>query len=199
VTEPIAIPTPALVVLIGAAGAGKTTLAARLFEPTEILSSDALREAVSGDPADQRANRPTFRILHREVGRRLAAGRLVVVDATNVEPGARAALLGLARAAGTAAIAIAIVAPAAEVHRRNAARAGRVVPSAVVDRHLGRLDELGGDPAEIAARLLADGFAAVHVVSTVGELDRVRVVRGVAVSRPVAPSLPRSARSRRRP
>src|SRR4051812_3594638 len=57
---------PSLVVLVGAAGSGKTTLAARLFTPDEVISSDMLRAAISGDAADQRATRPAFRILHRE-------------------------------------------------------------------------------------------------------------------------------------
>src|SRR5258706_10982325 len=105
--DPIDIPVPGLVVLIGAAGAGKTTLAARLFEPSDLVSSDALREAVSGDPTNQRATRPAFRILHGEVRRRLATGLLVVVDATNVEPTARATLRRLAATAQVPALAIA--------------------------------------------------------------------------------------------
>ncbi|HEY8987503.1 MAG TPA: AAA family ATPase, partial [Candidatus Limnocylindrales bacterium] len=78
----VEVGAPWLVVLIGAAGAGKTTVARRLFAPDELLSSDELRAAVSGDAADQRATRPAFAILHRELGNRLAAGRLIVVDAT---------------------------------------------------------------------------------------------------------------------
>ena len=42
------LPDPALVVLVGAAGAGKSTLAARWFAPGEILSSDACRGLVAG-------------------------------------------------------------------------------------------------------------------------------------------------------
>src|ERR671931_2884377 len=71
----VRIPDPSLVVLVGAAGSGKTTFAARWFAPEEVLSSDALREVVSGDAADQRATRPAFGILHRALTRRLAAGR----------------------------------------------------------------------------------------------------------------------------
>jgi predicted kinase len=182
--DPIDIPVPGLVVLIGAAGAGKTTLAARLFEPSDLVSSDALREAVSGDPADQRATRPAFRILHGEVRRRLAAGQLVVVDATNVEPTARATLRRLASTARVPAIAIALVPPATEVHARNAKRAGRVVPPDVVDRHLGRLDRLGATAAAIGAALRAEGFAAAHVVRTTAEIDALEVRR---VARPVSP------------
>jgi protein phosphatase len=174
---PIEVPVPGLVVLIGAAGAGKTTFAARWFEAAEIVSSDALRAAVSGDPADQRATRPAFAILHREVGRRLAAGRLVVVDATNVEPGARAAIRRIAAAARVPSLAIALVPPASVVHARNAGRAGRVVPADVVDRHLARVSDLGSDPVAIVERLRAEGFDAVRVLDSIEEIDAIAVVR----------------------
>ena len=182
--DPIDVPVPALVVLVGAAGAGKSTLALRLFEPSEIVSSDALRERVSGDAADQRATRPAFAILHREVRRRLAAGRLVVVDATNVEAFARATVRRLADAARVPAIAIAVVPSATEVHARNASRAARAVPRDVVDRHLGRLVDLGTTPAAIAAALLAEGFAAAHVLRSADELDSVEIRR---VASPISP------------
>jgi predicted kinase len=182
--NPIDIPVPGLVVLIGAAGAGKTTLAARLFEPSEIVSSDALRERLSGDAADQRATRRAFRILHAEVRRRLAAGRLVVVDATSVEATARATLRRLAGTARVPVIAIAIVPPATEVHARNANRAGRVVPRDIVDRHLGRLDRLGTTGAAIAAALRAEDFSAAHVLTTTDEIDALQVRR---VASPVSP------------
>src|ERR671921_335458 len=96
----VAVPDPALVLLVGAAGSGKSTLAARLFAPDEIVSSDALRAAVSGDEADQRASAVAFRILHRTVDRRLAEGRLTVVDATNAVAPIRRPLLQRARVHG---------------------------------------------------------------------------------------------------
>jgi predicted ATPase len=70
----IVIPDPSLVLLVGAAGAGKSTLAARLFPADEIVSSDALRALISGDEGDQRVSGAAFRILHRTVRRRLARG-----------------------------------------------------------------------------------------------------------------------------
>jgi len=168
----ILLPDPALIMLVGAAGAGKSTFAARHFTSADILSSDAFRAAVSGDEADQRSTRTAFSILHREVGRRLAAGRLVVVDATNVERYARRALVARARLAGVPAIAIVLALPAAIVHDWNGGRLGRVVDPAVVDRHLERLTVALG-----AGGIADEGFAAVHILGSVAEIDRVAVER----------------------
>ena len=106
-TDPfvIRLPDPCLVVLMGAAGVGKSTFASRHFGAEEILSSDAYRGLVSGDPTDQRATGPAFAALHRALRERLRAGRLTVVDATNVTVRARAALLREAKGAGVPAVA----------------------------------------------------------------------------------------------
>jgi len=175
----VRVASPSLVVLIGAAGSGKSTLAARLFEPGDVLSSDALREAVSADAANQRATRPAFAILHREVLRRLALGRLVVVDATSVERHARRSLLRLAAAAGVGTTAIVLALPGDQVHAQNRGRAGRPVPGDVVDRHLGRIAEwVGrGDTAGIAETLTAEGFASVVVVRSAEQAAALRIVR----------------------
>lgn len=132
---------------------------------------------MSGDAADQRATRPAFARLHRAVRSRLAAGRLVVVDATNVERHARRSLIRLAAEAGLTATALAIVATPGEVHARNRGRTGRIVPTDVVDRHLAAVASLGDDPAAIAAALLGEGFAAVRILVTTADLDALRVAR----------------------
>lgn len=161
----IDLPDPALVVLVGAAGAGKSTFAARWFEPTEVVSSDELRAAIGGDPTNQAVTRRAFAILHREVARRLAAGNLVVVDATSVERSARSALRRLAAVAGVRTVAIVLAPPPDIVHGRNAERPGRTVPVEVVERQLRLVDRLGPSPADVAAALASEGFAAVHVVA----------------------------------
>jgi protein phosphatase len=167
---------PGLVVLVGAAGAGKSTLAARLFRPDDIVSSDSFREMVSGDAGDQRATRNAFGILHREVRRRLADRRLVVVDATNVERAARLQLLRIAAIVGAPTTAIVILGAGNDIHARNAARFGRVVPADIVDRHLGRLALLGEHPAAVGATLRLEGFGAVHVVRSGDEIHGVNVI-----------------------
>ncbi len=167
----IRIPDPSLVLLVGAAGSGKSTLAARLFAPAEILSSDALRLAIAGDEADQRASRLAFRILHDRLAARLAAGRLTVIDATNAEPGHRRPLIARARRAGIPVVAIVLAAPSAEVHAQNAARS-RVVGADVIDRHLGSIrrmlesDQLDGE-----------GYATVAILRSAAEAASLEVIR----------------------
>ena len=75
------IPELSLVVLIGPSGSGKSSLARRLFKPTEVLSSDYCRGLVSDDENDQAATGDAFDVLHYIARKRLAAGKLTVVDA----------------------------------------------------------------------------------------------------------------------
>ena len=93
----IKIPNLSLVVLIGPSGSGKSTFARRHFKPTEILSSDACRGMVSDNENDQTVTNHAFEVLQFIAGKRLALGRLTVIDATNVQPEARKPLVELAR------------------------------------------------------------------------------------------------------
>src|SRR5580704_4257476 len=93
----ITLPELSVVVLIGASGSGKSTFARKHFKATEILSSDFYRGLVSDDENNQAATTDAFDVLHYIAAKRLAAGKLVVVDATNVQPEARKPLVALAR------------------------------------------------------------------------------------------------------
>jgi protein phosphatase len=166
----IRLPDPCLVVLVGAAGSGKTTLAARLFDAGAVLSSDAHRALVSGDAGDQAVTKTAFSILHRTLVRRLAEGRTTVVDATNVLAHARRSLVRRSMQAGVPAVAIVLALEPRIVRARNATRAGRIVPEPIVRRQLDDLDRtLRRDS------LSTEGFAAVHFVRTSRELDELAI------------------------
>src|SRR6266853_255793 len=93
----LTIPELSFVVLIGVSGSGKSTFARKHFRPTEVLSSDFFRGLVCDDEANQAASKDAFDLLHLAAARRLAWGRLTVIDATNVKPEARKPLLELAK------------------------------------------------------------------------------------------------------
>jgi hypothetical protein len=80
-TDDFPIPDFSLVVLIGASGAGKGFFAQRWFRPTEIISSDHVRELISGDESDQSVSSDAFDIVHAIAEKRLKNRKLAVIDA----------------------------------------------------------------------------------------------------------------------
>lgn len=121
----IEIPKLSLVVLVGVSGSGKSSFAARHFKPTEILSSDQCRALVSDDQNNQQVTTQAFEILHFIAAKRLEAGKLTVVDATNVQHEARKPLVELARRYHTIPVAIVLDLPESICQDRNNARPDR--------------------------------------------------------------------------
>ena len=121
----IRIPELALVALVGASGSGKSTFARAHFKTTEVISSDCCRALVADDENDQAATKDAFDVLYYIAGKRLAAGKLTVVDATNVRPEDRKRLVALAREFHVLASAIVFDLPERLLHERNASRPDR--------------------------------------------------------------------------
>ena len=166
----IAVPELALVVLIGAAGSGKSTYARARFKPTEVISSDFCRSLVSDDEDDQAATPAAFELLHTVVRLRLRRRRLTVVDAVNARPADRLPLLLLARDHDCAAIAIVLDMPLELCLERDRARPGRTVGArAIRVQHEEVLRSLRG--------LREEGFEAVHVLQTPAAVEQSEVKR----------------------
>lgn len=166
----LTIPDLSLVVLIGASGSGKSTFARTHFLPTETISSDACRALVSDDENNQAATNDAFDVLHFITGKRLAAGRLTVIDATNVEAAARRPLVALARHYHCLPVAVVFDLPERVCLEHNAARPDRQFGPHVVRRQTANLRRsLHG--------LGREGFRHVFTLSSVEEVATATVER----------------------
>jgi len=157
------------VLLIGAAGSGKSTFARKHFKSTEIVSSDALRAVVSDDESDQSASAEAFQLLRWITARRLRRGRLTIIDATNVQRPARRRLLSLATQNSAPVTAIVLNLPAAVCLARNRSRPDRQVSPEVVERQV-------ADLADSLPGLAREGFKHVYVMDNTADIDSARVV-----------------------
>src|SRR5690242_5607803 len=166
----ISIPALALVVLVGPSGAGKSTFARKHFKPTEVLSSDFCRGLVADDENDQSATTDAFAILHYIAARRLAAGRLTVVDATSVQVEARKPLLALAKEHYCMPVAIVFNLPEKIYYERNAQRPDRDFGPHVIRQQTRQM-------RQSLRNLKTEGFSAIHILSSPEEIESLEIER----------------------
>ena len=163
-------PELSLVVLIGPSGAGKSSFAAKYFKRTEVLSSDFCRALVSDDENSQAATGDAFDVLHYIAGKRLAAGKLTVVDATNVKPEDRKPLVALARQYHCLPVAVVFNLPEKLCQERNEKRDDRNFGSHVIrqqSRHM----------RQSIRRLQREGFRHQFVLNSEEEIESVTIER----------------------
>ena len=166
----MSIPKLSLVVLIGPSGSGKSTFARKHFLPTEVLNSDVCRGLVSDDENDQAATNDAFDLLHYIARKRLAAGRLTVVDATNVRREDRKPLVQLAREFHCLPVAIVFNLPEKVCRQRNRERPERSFGPHVIRGQRSQLRRgLRG--------LKREGFRHIFVMESEQEVDATTVER----------------------
>ena len=166
----LTIPELSLVLLVGITGSGKSTFARAHFKPTEVISSDFCRGLVADDENDQSATPAAFDLLKYIVGKRLEAGRLTVVDATNVQPEARRELILLAREHDVLPAAIVLDLPEKLCAERNASRPDRDFGPHVIRRQRGQL-------RRNLKSLQREGFRTVHVLRSPDEVAAATIAR----------------------
>lgn len=166
----ITIPELSFVVLVGVSGSGKSTFARKHFKATEILSSDFCRSLVSDDENNQAATKDAFELLHFIARKRLAAAKLTVVDATNVQPESRKPLVAIAREFHCLPVAIVIDVPERVAHDRNKFRPDRNFGPHVVRQQSQQLHRsLRG--------LEREGFRHVFVLRSLEEIENALIER----------------------
>ncbi|KRC88679.1 luciferase [Terrabacter sp. Root85] len=131
----MSLPDPALVVLVGASGSGKSTWAASRYRDAEVVSSDALRAVVGSGEHDLDASADAFALLEQVVAARLGRRLTTVVDTLGNDAIRRGAWRDAARAVGLPAVAVVLDTPAGVCRARNAAR-DRPVPARVLTSQL---------------------------------------------------------------
>jgi len=160
-----ALPDPALVVLIGASGSGKSAWAAARYRPEEVVSSDQLRGVVGSGVHDLDASEDAFALLDQIVAGRVKRGLTTVVDTLGLDPVRRRAQLDLARRAGLPAVAVLFDTDPAVCRRRNAER-DRSVPAAVLDGQLRRVPavarEIGAEGWDLVTRPAGAAIEPTH-------------------------------------
>jgi protein phosphatase len=166
----LTIPELSLVVLVGVSGSGKSTFARRHFKATEILSSDYCRGLVSDDENSQAATKDAFEVLQFIARKRLAAGKLTVVDATNVQSDSRKPLVEIAREFHCLPVAIVLDLPERLAHERNKIRPDRDFGPHVIRQQSQQLHRsLRG--------LEREGFRHVHVLKSLEEVEAAVIER----------------------
>ncbi|MBR7837360.1 polynucleotide kinase-phosphatase [Actinospica durhamensis] len=164
----LTVPELSLVVLVGTTGSGKSTFAGRHFLPTQVISSDWCRGLVSDDENDQSATPDAFALLHHLAGIRLRRGLLTVIDATNVQPKAREALVKVAREYDVLPVAIVLDVPEQVCRERNELRPDRVMGPHVIARQRREL-------RTHLRNLEREGFRKVHVLHGVEEVEEASI------------------------
>jgi protein phosphatase len=168
--EKFTFPDLSLVVLIGASGSGKSTFARKHFLATEVISSDYCRALVSDDENSLAATNDAFDLLHFVAAKRLAAGRLTVIDATNVKPEDRKPLIEMARQYHCLPVAMVLNVAERICQDRNSVRTDRKLGNHVAHRQLQNLRRsLRG--------LEREGFRHVLILNSPEEADGVALER----------------------
>ena len=168
--RPIAIPELSLIVLIGPSGSGKSTFARRHFLPTEVISSDFCRALITDNENDQSVTIEAFELLHTIAAKRLAAGRLTVIDATNVQPEARKPLVALAKEYHTVPVAIVFALPEGICQDRNRDRIDRQIPAGALHRQVEQM-------RRSMRGLQKEGFRYVSIFNSVDQIETAVIER----------------------
>jgi protein phosphatase len=164
------IPDFALVVLIGATGAGKSTFAARWFSPTEVVSSDDCRALIADDATDQAVSADAFDVARFIAEKRLKGRRVAVIDATNVRAADRKQWIEAARRWHALPVAIVLDLGLEVCVARNKLRPDRDFGAAVPRR---MIDEI----RKGLHKLQTEGFRQVWRLSSAESIDAARVER----------------------
>jgi F420-dependent oxidoreductase-like protein len=135
VQDPVQLPSPCVVVLVGPGASGKSTWAATHFQADVIVSSDRLRALVGSAEDDIAASEDAFSLLHTIVERRLSRRLTTVIDTLGLDNEMRAGWLEAAKRHQMPCVAVTFDTTAAECRARNRGR-HKQIPASVLTSQL---------------------------------------------------------------
>ena len=126
---------PNLIVMVGLSGSGKSTKAERLSKKlnAKIISSDNIREELTGDINNQTENERVFKEVYKRIRNELERGSNVIFDSTAINMKSRRKLFYEIQGIDCKVIAHIIPTPYSICQNRNKSRE-RVVPEEVIRR-----------------------------------------------------------------
>jgi F420-dependent oxidoreductase-like protein len=124
--EPLHLPSPCVVVLVGPGASGKSTWAEAHFPADQIVSSDRLRALVGAGEDDITASADALALLDTVVRQRLGRRLTTVIDTLGLDADRRLGWLALAREHDMPCVAVAFDTPPAQCRARNRERAKRI-------------------------------------------------------------------------
>ena len=174
----VPIPDPAVIVLIGPSGSGKSAWAEHRYLQREIVSADRLRAVAGSGEHDLDASADAFSLLDQIVAARTGRGLTAVVDTLGMDAGRRLGYQEAARRGGLPAVAVIFDTPGSACRERNRNRE-QPVPATVLDAQLRRM-------AEVTGQVGAEGW---DVVVRIGQDQPGGAQqRGSSASRPASPA-----------
>lgn len=159
-----------LILLIGPSSSGKTTFSKKHFKSTEVISSDFCRGLVSDNENDQSATDAAFEVLHLITQKRLEAGRLTIIDATNIEKFAREALIKIAKKNHVLPVAIVFNLSQELCEERHITRKDRTFGVNVIHHQF-------LDLKRSLKQIKREGFSKIGILNTVEEVNSINIVK----------------------
>lgn len=129
---------PTMWVLVGLSGSGKSTIATQIANEnpnTVIVSSDAIREELTGNYEDQEHNEEVFKIFHDRIRKNLENKKNVIADATNLTMKSRRAIMMKVNGLNIRKVCVIIPKPFKQCKKDNLHRE-HPVPDFVLDKQI---------------------------------------------------------------